>query len=75
MAHPNQNSSTDDPDRFERERSNIEREPSSVADDRPSRGGKRIGENDAVVDGDVVGDDEDVSEDDIVDEGLGRSDR
>jgi hypothetical protein len=70
MPHPNQNSSTNDPDRFERERTNIEREPSSVADDRPSRRRNRVAEDDPVVDDDGV-----IPEDDIEDEGLGRSDR
>ena len=70
MPHPNQNSSTNDPDRFDRERGNLEREPSSVADDRPSRRSNRIAEDDPITE-----DDEVVSEDDIEDEGLGRSDR
>ena len=76
MAHPTRNSSTNDPDRFDRERSNVESEPSSVADDRPSRRGNRLAEEDAVVDDDLIRDDEDeMSENDIEDEGLGRSDR
>jgi hypothetical protein len=68
MPHPKQNSSTSDPDRFDRERSNLEREPSSVADDRPPRS-NRIAEDDPIIDDEVV------SEDDVEDEGLGRSDR
>ena len=69
MPHPNQNSSTNDPDRFERERSNVEREPSSVADDRPRRRSPIADDNP------IVDDDEVMPENDIEDEGLGRSDR
>ena len=70
MPQPNRNSSTNDPDRFERERSHIEREPSSVADDRPARRRNRILEEDPLVnDADVM------PENGIEDEGLGRRDR
>lgn len=69
MPQPNRNPSTNDPDRFERERSDIEREPSSVADDRPARRRNRILEEDPPAD------DADVMPDDGIDEGLGRSDR
>ena len=70
MPQPNRNSSTNDPDLFERERSRIDREPSSVADDRPARRRNRILEEDPVVDDADV-----MPENDIDDESLGRSDR
>ena len=50
MPQPNRNPSTNDPDRFERERSDIEREPSSVADDRPARRRNRVLEEDPPAD-------------------------
>ena len=70
MPQPNPDSFTSDPDRFERDRSNLEREPSSVADDWSPRRRNRIADDDPVVDDPDV-----VPDNDIEDEGLGRSDR
>jgi hypothetical protein len=71
MAHPRK-SPSDIPRREpERERSPLEREPSSIADDREPRPGP-----DRITDDDALLDDPDLpSDDDIQDEGLGRSDR
>ena len=70
MAPPNTNPSTNDPDRFERDRRTPKRDPSSVADDRPSQRRNRIADDDPLIDEAEVR-----PENDFDDEGLGRSDR
>lgn len=71
MAHPRKGrSDTPRPEQEqERERAPLEREPSSIADEREPHD-NRMPDDDAVID------DPDLpTDDDIQDEGLGRSDR
>ena len=69
MPQPNSQPAASDPDRSERERKNPEREPSSIADDRPRQRNRTADDDPLVDDPDVM------PKNDVEDERPGRSDR